>query len=394
MNLYEFQAKELLARFGILVPRGRLAESSQDAERVASRLGFADHVVKAQIHAGDRARAGGVRFAATPDAVGRVAAELVGRPLVTPQTGAGGQRVRWVYIEERVAALRHLYAAVTLDRSAGRLVLLVGGAGGDDIEARAAREPGVVRRFPLILAAGGVEGDFEAAAGAMGLEGAAVGAAAGVLRAMVAAAVALDATQVEINPLALLADGRLVALDAKVTIDDNALFRHGDLARLREATIAEDGDPVELAADAHQLNYLRMDGDVGVVVNGAGLALATLDALVEAGAAPANFMDIRTTASSLDIAYGFGLILANPRVKRVLVNIHGGGMQRCDTVADGIGIAASRSAVRPRIVVRFAGNNAAFGLERLASCGIAFETAADIGDAVRRLAGTTRQEAA
>ena len=204
-------------------------------------------------------------------------------------------------------------------------------------------------------------------------------------------AATLDATLVEINPLAMMADGRLVALDAKMTVDDNALIRHLALAALRAATQLEEGDPEALAADRHHLNYQRMDGDIGVCVNGAGLSLATLDMIVENGGRPANFMDIRTTASSLDVAYGFDLILANPKVRAVLVNVHGGGMQRCDTIAEGVGIALRRNGRHVPIVVRLAGNNADFARVRLSSYGISFDEGADMADAVRRTMEKSRK---
>jgi succinyl-CoA synthetase beta subunit len=303
--------------------------------------------------------------------------------------------VRWVYIEEEIEAPRHLYCAVMLDRAAGELVLLASGQGEGKIEKRAAQDPNAIIRIPLLLAADAPPaGDFEDAAQRLGLVGAAAQAATTFFSGLARAAAALDATLVEINPLALTAEGRLIALDAKVIIDDNALFRHPDLTDLRESSDSDEDDPAVLAADRHQLNYLRLDGDIGVVVNGAGLALATLDILRDAGGFPANFMDIRTTATSLDIAYAFELILANPRVRVILVNIHGGGMQRCDTVVDGIGIGVRRTGRSLPMVVRLAGNNAEFGYDRLKSYGIAYTEAAGMWGAATRAVGLLRQEAA
>lgn len=207
-------------------------------------------------------------------------------------------------------------------------------------------------------------------------------------------AATLDATLVEINPLALTDDDRLVALDAKVTIDDNAMLRHPAFATMRAAFQMESGDPEELGADEHQLNYQRLDGDIGLVANGAGLALATLDMITDAGGRAANFMDIRTTASSLDVAYGLELLLASPRVKAILVNVHGGGMQRCDTIAEAIGVAMRRAKISKPLVVRMAGNNAEFARMRLQSYGIRFEEGADMGDAVKRAVALARREAA
>jgi len=365
MNLHEFQAKELLAQFGVRIPRGRIAASGQEAEAVARRLGFGHCVVKAQVHAGDRAANGGIRFATSPAEAGRIASELIGRSLVTAQTGPAGQQVRWVYIEEAIEFALSLYCAVTVDRRAGGLLAMV-----SNREPRAGDDAGAKFCARLELFDDGVSGDFEKVADALGLERRHAAPLAKRLSQLAEAAVALDATLVEISPLVLARDGDFIALDAKVIVDDNALFRHPDLAALREVSEAEDGDQLELAAERHQINYLRLDGDIGIVVNGAGLALATLDLVHDAGGRPANFMDIRTTATSLDIAYAFELIAANPRVRAVLVNVHGGGMQRCDTIADGIGIAVRRRGCASPIVVRLAGNNAEFAAARLKSYGV------------------------
>jgi succinyl-CoA synthetase beta subunit len=393
MNVHEFQAKELLARFGIEVPTGRLAETAADAEIAAKRLGCARFVVKAQILAGDRGRHGGVRFAANPAQVRKEAAELLGARLATGQTSARGLSVKWVYIEEAIEAAQHLYVGVVLDRSTGRPYLLASSRGGDNIEALAAGDSSVIQRTPLTISKGGADGDCAGLAQRIGLTGAAATAVEQALRRLAAAFVALDASLLEINPLALTADARLIALDAKLTIDDNALFRHADLRGLRDFTAQDEGDPVELAAQRHQINYLRLDGDVGVVVNGAGLALATLDLLCDAGGRPANFMDIRTTASSLDIAYGFGLILANPAVRSILVNVHGGGMQACDTIAEGIGIAVRRNPARTvPIVISMAGNHAEFARTVLANTGVAYIGAANMREAVQAAAALAKKE--
>lgn len=392
MNLLEFQAKELLSRAGVAIPRGRVAGSAEDAERVACRLGLSRYLVKAQLPAGGRMAADGIRYANDPGEVRQAAAALIGQRLVTAQTDKSGQLVRWVYLEEAVLDARHLYMAVMLDRAAGGLSLLLSGDGGEDIEARAEADAALVTRIDVSRLDATREEEIRATAARLGLDQAACGSIAQLARDLVDAAFALDATLIEINPLALLPDGRLIALDAKITIDDNALFRHPDLAALRSASAAEDGDPQEVEAQSHQLNYLRLDGDIGVVVNGAGLALATIDLLAEAGGAPANFMDIRTTASTLDVAYGFELILSNPRTRAVLVNVHGGGMQKCDTIAEGIGIAMRRVARPVPIVVRFAGNNAQFALTRLKGYGVPFIEADDMRDGADRAVAAAGRE--
>lgn len=377
MNLHEFQAKELLTRFGIMIPRGRLAASGAEAASVARRLNVREFVVKAQIQAGERAAGGGIRFATSPDEVGTIAAEIIGRRLMTNQTGPAGEEVRWVYIEEAVPVVRSFYCAAVVDRSRGQLILVTRDR---DDERSAGCGDGSV--LPLEIVGSTARGDFDRAASPFGFEPVQRSLFAKRLSQIAEAAVSLDAILVEISPLALTPSGNFVALDAKVTIDDHALFRHPDIAALQDVNEGEDNDSVMLAADRHQINYLKLDGDIGVVVNGAGLALATLDLLHQAGGRAANFMDIRTTATSLDIAYAFGLIATNPQVRSVLVNVHGGGMQRCDTIADGIGIAFRRFGCSVPIVVRLAGNNAEFAATRLKSYGVSVVETADMWQAV------------
>jgi succinyl-CoA synthetase beta subunit len=371
MDLHEFQAKELLVRFGVDIPRARVVETAADAQRAAEGLGCRRFVIKAQIRAGDRARHGGLRVADSARAAGQEARAMLGRRIVTPQTPEAGELVKWVYVEEAVEAAQLLYAAVLLDRVSGRPLALASAHGGDGIQERAERDPGIVQSIPLTLRDGAADGDFAGLAGRIGLEGAALAGMVQLLRQLATAFARLDASLIEVNPLALTAGAMLIALDAKLAIDDNALFRHADLRALRDFTVRDESDPVELEAQRHQINYIRMAGDIGVLVNGAGLALATLDMVCDAGGRPANFMDIRTTATSLDIARGFGLILDNPAVRSILVNIHGGGMQPCDTVAEGIGIAVRRHPARSvPIVISMAGNHAEFARTVLANTGV------------------------
>jgi succinyl-CoA synthetase beta subunit len=397
MDLHEFQAKELLERFGIDIPGGRVVESAADAQRAVEGLGGGRFVVKAQIRAGDRARHGGVRFADSARAAAMEAGALLGRRIVTPQTPDGGTLVKWVYVEEEVGAVELLYAAVLLDRVSGRPLALASARGGDHIEERAERDPGIIQSIPLTIREHAADGDFAGLAGRIGLRGAALASTAQLIRQLAAAFVALDASLIEVNPLALTAGGRLVALDAKLSIDDNALFRHADLRALRDYMERDESDPVELEAQQHQINYIRMAGDIGVLVNGAGLALATLDLVCDAGGRPANFMDIRTTATSLDIARGFGLILDNTAVRSVLVNVHGGGMQPCDTIAEGIGIALRRRDL-PRlardipIVISMAGNHAEFARTVLANTGVPHIACSTPWEAVRRAVACARAE--
>jgi succinyl-CoA synthetase beta subunit len=397
MDLHEFQAKELLARFGIEVPRGRVVETAADAERAAEGLGGRRFVVKAQLRAGDRARHGGVRFAGSARAAGQEARAMLGRRILTPQTPEGGALIKWVYVEEAVEAAQLLYAAVLLDQVSGRPLVLASAHGGGDIEDRAERDPAVIQSTPLTLRDGAAEGDLAGLASRIGLTGAALAAAAQLFRQLAAAFVGLDATLIEVNPLALTGGATLIALDAKLSIDDNALFRHADLRALRDFTVREESGPVALEAQRHQINYIGMDGDIGVLVNGAGLALATLDLVCDAGGRPANFMDIRTTATSLDVARGFGLILDNPAVRSILVNVHGGGMQPCDTIAEGIGIAARRRPPRPPareapIVMCMAGNHAEFARTVLANTGVAHIACSTPWEAALRAVACARAE--
>lgn len=393
MDLHEFQAKELLARYGIRIPKGRLADTPVAAESAARGLASRRFAVKAQILAGDRGRHGGVRFADTPALVASEAGRLLGRQLATGQTAPRGLSVRWVYIEEAIASTQFFYAAVALDRATGRPMLLASERGGDDIEQLAAGDVNVIKKISLTLAGGTADGDFVGLARCIGLEGPHLMAAERLFRQVATAFVALDATLLEINPLALIDGPKFVALDAKLTIDDNALFRHAYLRGLRDFTVRDEGDPVELEAQRHQINYIRMGGDIGIVANGAGLALATLDMLCDAGGRPANFMDIRTTASSLDIARGVQLLLDDPAVRAILVNVHGGGMQACDTIAEGIGIAVHRSPGRaPPVIICMAGNHADFAKKVLINTGVQHIACANTLDAVQTAVASVKKE--
>ena len=381
MNLHEFQAKEMLARRGVPVPMGEVAWTPEEAARVAREIAAPRFAVKAQILAGGRGEAEGVRLAATSDAVREIAAQMLGSKLVTAQTGPQGRTVRRVYVEEAVASERDLYLAVIVDRLEGRLLLIGAREGGQDIEARIARRPESLERLPLKASSLPAAEELGVFTERLGLNGRLGDEATALCRALVEAFFELDASLIEISPLAVRRAGGLVALDVKMTIDDNALFRHPDLQALRDE---EESDPVELEAQRHDLNFVRMDGDIGVVVNGAGLALATHDMLVDAGGRPANFMDIRTTAMSLQIARGVGLLLADPMVRAILVNIHGGGMTRCDTIVEAIHVARRWSGRNVPMVVRLAGQNADYARTMLADRQIPHETAADMAEAVLR----------
>ena len=302
--------------------------------------------------------------------------------------------MRQVYVEEAFEGVQELYAAAAVDRLTGKVQLLASASGGDDIEARAARDPSIIHHVPVRLEQDQPQADLESLAAKVTSSPLLAASLVSLFRNLMQALVSLDALIVELNPLAVTQDGRLVALDAKVTIDDNALFRRTELAALRHANEEKEGDPVELEAQRFQVNFVALEGDIGVAVNGAGLGLATLDMLVDAGGRPANFMDIRTTATSLDIAKGFGLLHKNPRTKAILVNVHGGGMQRCDTIAEALGIALRRTPRAIPIVIRMAGNNADFARTVLNNNGVKYVAADTMAEAAQLIVSLVRQEAA
>jgi succinyl-CoA synthetase beta subunit len=366
MRLHEFQAKTLLAGHGINVPEGRVALTSEDASAIARELGGEGFAVKAQIRSGERGKAGAVRIVRTPDEVADTARLLLGRTFVTSQTGPDGATANSVLVERAVTAPRSLYLSFFIDAAKAETVLLAGAEGSQDIEQRV--HAGEMRLERVKLASDEGIGDEEALAlgQRLGLSGKLLPEFVSLLRQLASAFSSLDATLLEINPLLVTDDGDFVAADAKIVIDDNALFRQPELAALREEQEDNEGERV---AQNRQLNYIQMDGDIGLVANGAGLGLATLDMVRAANGRPANFMDIRTTATSLDVAYGFSLLLNNPAVRSILVNVHGGGMQPCDTIADGLGIAMRRTGRTLPTVVRLAGNNAEYARFRFANFG-------------------------
>jgi succinyl-CoA synthetase beta subunit len=366
MRLHEFQAKSLLAGHGIDVPEGRVALTPEDAATIARELGCEGFAVKAQIRSGERGKAGAVRIVRTPDEVATTARDLLGRTFVTAQTGPDGATANSVLVERAVTAPRSLYLSFFIDAAKAEAVLLAGTEGSQDIEQRV--RAGEMRLERLHVASDGKIGDDEALAlgRRLGLSGSLLPEFVSLVKRLASAFSALDATLLEINPLLLTDNGDFVAADAKIVIDDNALFRQPELAALREEQEDNEGERV---AQNRQLNYIQMDGDIGLVANGAGLGLATLDMVRAANGRPANFMDIRTTATSLDVAYGFALLLNNPAVRSILVNVHGGGMQPCDTIADGLGIAMRRTGRALPTVVRLAGNNAEYARFRFANFG-------------------------
>jgi len=381
MNIHEYQAKSILADYGVRLPRGGVAEDAEEAVRLADEIGGRRWVLKAQVLAGDRGPAGGVRFAASPQAVREAANDLIGRSLVTAQTGPRGFTVRKLWVEEAIEFDRSVYVAVLVDRSSGKVALIGARSGGEDIEERAARDPALIAKVEADPGKGFSANELKAFATRLALEGQLAEAAAGLFLKLHKAFVDLDASLIEINPLAITPDRALIALDVKMAFDDNALFRHPEIAALRDPA---DTDSDELEAQRHEMNYVKLDGNIGVVVNGAGLALASLDMLIDAGGKPANFMDIRPEASSRQVAEGISLLLANPKVEAMLINVYGGGLLPCDTVAEGIAAALKRSERKVPMVFRAAGSNAELARERLRNYGIAYVAAADMAEAVRQ----------
>ena len=381
MQLQEFQAKKLLCRYSIGIPVGAVAVTPDEAEAAAAQLNSAAVFVKAQIEAGDRSMAGGIRAAQSALAAKAAAKELLGQKLVTSQTGPNGQTVKRVLVEARIQAVREFYLAMWVETLSGSIMLTAAEGGGAEIEQRFAMNALQLQSLRLSMKGGLRLGDLVELCRRIDLPEQAVEKFRELVERIHRAFIDFDASLIEINPLALTQRGDLVAVDAKLVIDDNAVFRHPDLAELSGEAEA---DRVELQAQRHQINFVQMDGDVGTVVNGAGLGLATLDMIRAAGGSPANFMDIRTTAKSLDIAQGIGLVLDNPRAKVLLVNVFGGGMQPCDTIVDGLGIAFRRSRRVLPVVLRITGNNEDLARLRLANFNLPKTECSDMWQAVTR----------
>ncbi len=379
MFLSEYQAKEILHQYGVPVPQGRIASSSAEAEARCRELDTAKFVVKAQIGAGGRGLAGGVKFAATPSAVAKAAGQMLGSRLVTEQTGAQGEKVERVYVEEAVEIAQSLYLAVVIDQAQARPTLLASAEGGEEFESKVSRDESILHKLTLNPAGKIDDAALTDFLGKIGLTGDAAAKATALAHAAIEAFFKNDVTLLEINPLAVTAKGEVLAVDAKMVIDDNALYRHPELAELAaEAPVPE----VERRARDSEINYVKMSGNIGMVVNGAGLGLATNDMLIAKGGKPANFMDIRTTATSFQIANGVRLLLEDKNVRVILVNIHGGGMTTCDTVAEGISFAYSKSDRKPPIVYRAAGQNADWSYRVMADRRLPFTPVQTMSEAV------------
>jgi succinyl-CoA synthetase beta subunit len=381
MNIHEFQAKQILGRFGAPVPKGRSASTPDEAAAAFTALGVPKAVIKAQIHAGGRGKAGGVKLISSADEARKFAAGLLGKPLVTHQTGPEGRVVGCVYVEEASAVARELYLGMLVDRKAGAVSVIASTEGGMEIEEVAAKTPErIITKVvdPLLGLAPFLAREI---AFALGLKDKQVNQFAGLLASIYKAFVETDASLVEINPLVVTQDGRVICLDAKMSFDDNGLFRHPDIRELRDPN-EEDKDETEAAK--YDLSFVHLDGNIGCMVNGAGLAMATMDIVKFFGAEPANFLDVGGGANTEKVAAAFRILLSDSRVKAVLINIFGGIMQ-CDVLAQGVVEAAKQVKLSIPLVVRMEGTNVDKGKKILAESGIKVIAAADMADAARRV---------
>ena len=381
MNLHEHQSKGLFARYAIPVPDGRVAATAAEAGAAARALGTHRWVVKAQMHAGGRGKAGGVVVAETPEAVAQAAGRLLGTRLVTKQTGPEGLPVASVLVEAPTVAARELYLSLLVDRGSRRVLIMASPAGGMDIEEVAATTPERIHSARVDPAAGLQPYQCRRLGFGLGLDGEQMKLFQQMLFALYRLFLDCDAGLVEINPLVVTPEGRLLALDAKINLDDNALYRHPDLLALRDAS---QEDPREAAAREHDLNYITLDGTIGCMVNGAGLAMATMDLVQLHGGRPANFLDVGGGTTPARVAEAFKLILSDPKVRAVLVNIFG-GIVRCDLIAEGIIAAIREVGIAVPVVVRLEGTNAPEGLRLLEASGLALQTAADLTEAAEKV---------
>jgi len=381
MKIHEYQGKELLKKFGVAVPRGVVARTAEEAESAARELGTAVVVVKAQIHAGGRGKGGGVKLAKSPEEAKSVAAEILGMQLVTHQTGPEGREVRVLLIEEGLPIDKEFYLGIVLDRASGRTVFMASSAGGMDIEEVAAKTPEKIMKETIDPAVGFRSFQARKLAFGLGIPGELIGQAVKFMQALYSAYEQMDASLMEINPFLLTKDNRLIALDAKVNFDDNAMFRHKDFLELRDLNEEE---PLEIEASKFDLNYIKLDGNIACMVNGAGLAMATMDIIKLAGGEPANFLDVGGGASQERVEAAFRILLADENVKAVFINIFG-GIVRCDMVARGVVEAAKNLGIKVPVVVRLEGTNVEEGQRVIRESGLNFTVAQGMQDAAEKV---------
>lgn len=396
MNIHEYQAKALLKKYGVAVPTGGVAYTPKEAEEVAKQLGGPVWVVKSQIHAGGRGAGrfmddpqgkGGVRVVKSVEEVSDSAKAMLGHILVTKQTGAYGKEVKRVYIEEGCDIQRELYLSMLVDRASSRVTIIASTEGGMEIEEVAEATPEKILTLDIDPASGLQGFHARRVAFALGLSGKQVGSAVKLLQALYQAFVDLDASLVEVNPLVVTGAGDVIALDAKMNFDDNALFRHKDIAELRDES---EEDPAELEAGKHELNYIKLDGNIGCMVNGAGLAMATMDIIKLYGAEPANFLDVGGGASKEKVTAAFKIITADKNVKGILVNIFG-GIMRCDVIAEGVVAAVKEVGLKVPLVVRLEGTNVELGKKILDESGLDINSANDLDDAAQKIVAAVKK---
>jgi succinyl-CoA synthetase beta subunit len=396
MNIHEYQAKSLLKKYGVPVPRGGVAFTPDEAEKAANELGGPVWVVKSQIHAGGR---GAGRFKSDPDGKGGVrvvksvaevkdnAGKMLGETLVTKQTGEAGKEVKRLYIEEGCDIARELYLSMLIDRASSRVTVMASTEGGMEIEEVAAATPEKILKEAIDPAVGLMPYQARKIAFGLGLKGKQVGSAVKFLTAMYKAFTDLDASLVEVNPLVITGDDQVIALDAKMNFDDNALFRHADVAEMRDE---DEEDPMELEAAKHELNYIKLDGAIGCMVNGAGLAMATMDIIKLYGGEPANFLDVGGGATKERVTAAFKIILSDENVEGILVNIFG-GIMRCDVIAEGVVAAAREVSLHVPLVVRLEGTNVELGKKILEESGLPIVSADNLADAAEKVVKAVKE---
>jgi succinyl-CoA synthetase beta subunit len=386
MKIHEYQAKEVLRKFGVATPRSIACFSVDDAVEAGKRLGGDVWVVKAQIHAGGRGKGGGVKLARSLDELRAHAARIFGMRLITHQTGPEGQPVRRLLIEEGADIRQELYVGMVVDRGAQRVVLMASSEGGMDIEEVAAHSPEKIHKVAIDPVAGLTEAQAADIARKIGIPEASLPQAAELLRGLYRAFDECDASLAEINPLVVTGEGRVLALDAKMNFDDNALYRHPEIVALRDL---DEEDPAEVEASKHDLSYIALDGDIGCLVNGAGLAMATMDIIKLYGGAPANFLDVGGGATAEKVTEAFKLMLANPRLRAILVNIFG-GIMKCDVIAQGVVAAAREVQLQVPLVVRLEGTNVELGQRILAQSGLPIISASNMADAAQKVVAAVK----
>ena len=384
MKIHEYQAKAILSKYGVAVPRGEMATTVEEAKQIARRLfdnGASSVVVKAQIHAGGRGKGGGVKLAKSVEEAAQLAEKMLGMTLITHQTGPEGKVVQRLLIEEGLPIDRELYLSMLLDRQEAKLLIMASQAGGMEIEQVAAETPDAIIKEHIEPGIGLIPFQARKIAFALGLKPELVNQAVTLLTALYKAYLDTDASLVEINPLITTKDNRLIALDAKVNFDDNALFRHKDIKELRDIT---EEDPLEVEASKYGLNYIKLDGNVGCMVNGAGLAMSTMDIIKYAGGMPANFLDVGGGANEEQVTHAFEILLSDKHVKAVLINIFG-GILRVDTLANGVVMAAKKTNIQLPIVLRLEGTNVEQGREILKASRLNFIVAETMKDAAEKV---------